>query len=663
MNFSLKFSIMLSVVIFLIRLHFHWAMGGKESILIVALPQTNNEVSASWERGEEFLPGAVVASKSINNDSELNICLKLLVADSGHVTSSDYSYSGNVMEVVANLTLQNRFANIIGIAGVLHPIVLLALKSFKLPIASLIHFSGITYSPSMFYMTASTSVVTDSIVALMNNFNEDTIGLITESYHSYYLRVSNQLNKKARVSLYIQIGQQSNKHKLSEITTRISRASLKLIFLSASRSISLQILCEAYRKGLTWPKYAWILLSFHLDVEHHVADEECNVQRILEGVLILELAQAQSKVTYGPLFGANPFTYVLHDAIWVLALRAITDNHTLSSHLNDSLLSNALSSNIYVYQVFSGTLNPAGVYDGESRSLTNVSLKALSIDDHKHPAVLPLPYLMILPVLCGVFNTVLLALFFCFRNEPDVKSSSVSLSVMMFIGCYLFVAYTIIIIIGENFQLDLCMVRISDLSLCVPLVLATLLVKMLRVYHVFTLRGYEKPSIFWYNCALFLYTLLIIAPKVCIVILWSSIDLYHRKIIRFVDSSEFTVVKTQCRSEYTFIWMVLMAVYDIALSVAVVIVAVKTRKVRFARYKDTIKVNLLVFLVLFISISALSHWYIFTVSGLYILVPTYILYAGSVTLPFICQFTLFVPKIWTPLCNRLHYLMSKFLES
>ena len=650
--------IKLSAVICVMSIPFHWVMGAKESILIVALPQINIEVSTSWERGEELLPGAVMASKSINNDSELDICLKLLVANSGQVTNSDYSYSGNVIEKVVNLTSQNKFADIIGIAGVLHPNVLLTLKSLKLPLASLIHFGGISYRPSMFYMTASTSVVTDSIVALMNNFNKDAIGLITESYHSYYFRVSNQLYKKANVPLYIQIGHQSTKHKLSETATRISRASVKVIFLSASRSLSLQVLCKAYKAGLTWPKYAWILLSFHLNFERDVVDEGCNAQRILEGVLILELAQAESKITYGSSFGANPFAYVLHDAIWVLALRAITDNHTLNSHLNGSLRSNAQYSNVHVYQVFSGTLSPSGVYDGESRSLTNVSLKALSIDNHKHPAVLPLPYLMILPVLCGVFNTVLLALFFCFRNEPDVKSSSVSLSVMIFIGCYLFVAYIVVLLMGETLRLDLCMVRISGLSLCVPLVLATLLVKMLRVYHVFTLRGYEKPSVFLYNCALFVYTLLIIAPKVCIVILWSSIDLYHRKIIRFVDSSEFTVVKTQCRSEYTFIWMVLMAVYDISLSVAVVIVAVKTRKVRFTRYKDTKKVNLLVFLVLFISISAWLHWYIFTISGLYVLVPTYILYAGSVTLAFVCQFTLFVPKIWTPLCNRLHNWIS-----
>ena len=100
----------------------------------------------------------------------------------------------------------------------------------------------------------------------------------------------------------------------------------------------------------------------------------------------------------------------------------------------------------------------------------------------------------------------------------------------------------------------------------------------------------------------------------------------------------------------------LFVVYDIALSVAIVLIAIKTRRVRFARFKDTKKVNLMVFLVLFVSISTWLYWYVFTAVGLYRFVPTYILYAGSITIAFICQFTLFIPKVWTPLCNRLQSL-------
>ena len=629
----------------------HIVNGGDESIIIVAIPQTNNEVSTSWEKGEEILPGAMVASNGINNDSQLNISLKLLLVDSGQITSSGYSYSGYVMETIANLTLQDRLDKIAGIAGVLHPNVLLALKSFKLPIASLVHFAGVPHIPNVFYMTASTSVVADSLAALMGYFNADTMGLITDMYNWHYFRVSNQISKVTNISLYIQIGQRSTKQSLSKVTTRLSRSSVKVIFVSANPSVSIQVLCEAYKSGLTWPKYAWILLSFLYNGGQQQMGEDCSIQDVLEGILSLELAQAESGITHTSL-GGNPFAYVLHDSIWKLALAATTANHSLNSQLNGPFLHQY--SKVFVYQMFNGTLSPSGVYESESQSLSNVTIDALRSTDHcKLLALLPLHYLLILPILCCVFNTVLLVLFFCFRNEPDVKSTTVSLSLLIFIGCYLLLVYIIVLLVGENLHLDLCMVRVSGLSLCLPLILATVLVKMLRVHHVFTLQGIKKPSIFLYNCALFIYTLLIIAPKVCVVILWSSIDTYRRIDFNFVDSSGFTIAQTQCSSNYILIWTTLLIVYDIALSVAVVMIAIRTRKVRFARFKDTKKVNLMVFLVLFVSVSSWLYWYVFTATRLYRLVPTYILYAGSITIPFICQFTLFVPKIWTPLCSRL----------
>ena len=632
-------------------LQLHLANGDDESIIIVAIPQTSSKKSASWERGEEILPGAVVASKSINNNSQLNTSLTLLVIDNGQVPSSGYSYSWDVMKTIANLTSQERLGRVAGIAGVLHPNVLLALKSFHIPIASFVHYSGLPYISNVFYMTASASVVADSIAALVEYFSIDTMGLITDTYHWYYNRVSNQLSKAAKihVSLYIQIGQQSH-DSLSKITTRLSRSTVKLIFLSTNPSVSIQVLCEAYKAGLKWPMYAWILLGFPFSGEYQHANDNCSTQEVLEGIIILKLAQAKSDIMHNSSSG-NPFAYVLHDAIWKLTVAVTTANHSLYSQQNGPSYPK-----VYFYQVFNGTLSPSGVYENESQSLTNVTLDTVIIDHPMVPTLLPLHYLMILPILCCVFNTVLLVLFFCFHNEPDVKSTAVSLSLLMFIGCYLLVIYIVVVLVGEYLDFDLCLASLSGLSICVTLILATVLVKMLRVYRVFTLHGYERPSIFLYNCALFIYTLLIIVPKVLILILWSSIDTYRRKDFNFIDSSGFSVVRRQCSSKHTLVWTMLFVVYDIALSVAVVSIAIKTRRVRFAQFKDTKKVNLMVFLVLFVIVSAWLYWYMFTATGLYHLISTYILYAGSIIIAFICQFTLFVPKVWTPLCNRLQSL-------
>ena len=54
-------------------------------------------------------------------------------------------------------------------------------------------------------------------------------------------------------------------------------------------STAISFLCEAYKRGLTWPKYAWILHSYRLDdlLRSSKSDNRCthSVQKILEGAL------------------------------------------------------------------------------------------------------------------------------------------------------------------------------------------------------------------------------------------------------------------------------------------------------------------------------------------------------------------------------------------
>ena len=117
-------------------------------------------------------------------------------------------------------------------------------------------------------------------------------------------------------------------------------------------------------------------------------------------------------------------------------------------------------------------------------------------------------------------------------------------------------------------------------------------------------------------------------------------------------------VEEQCKSDYTVVWLILLLVYVILLAMAVAIVAIKTRKIRLKQFKDTKKVNLLIFLILFIGISTFSYWSIFTVAGIYDddNVPTYILYVGHMILAFLCQVILFFPKVCPPLHKKLEVL-------
>ena len=89
-------------------------------------------------------------------------------------------------EVIANLAWQEKVSHIIGIAGVLHPYVLVVLNRFQLPIAAVIHSNEAPHNFNVHYMTASTSTLIESILAFLTEINPKKMGLITEIKQPYY---------------------------------------------------------------------------------------------------------------------------------------------------------------------------------------------------------------------------------------------------------------------------------------------------------------------------------------------------------------------------------------------------------------------------------------------------------------------------------------------
>ena len=558
----------LLLILYLLTLQ---CQGKSESILIIALPQNDTEVSASWERGEEILPGAKQAIEEAKNDSLLSN-FRLVVANSGPVARYDLPYSGNVLEIIANLTWQKRASDIIGISGVLHPNILTILYRFQLPIASLIHFKEDPRHSNVHYITAPTSTLTDSILAFLKEIRPKKIGIVTE-FKQPYFTISNELLTKANLVLSLHAQIVNNHHEsLSGIVNRVVVANVHVILLSVSPSTAVAILCEASKRGLVWPKYVWILHSYHLHdllrSSESKLDEECSAREIVEGVFIFQLTNLKeggyfnSDTAHHSLLnggaGFNPYAHLLHDS--VRALISSADNRSFS-HFNKTLSTfhfNPDVSKVYIYHNTNGTASLTAIYDGTSHSLVNASDIIFTDTD------LPIVYkpvtstlYLLLPLLCFLFNTILLILFVYFRKEPTIKSTNISLSMLIFTGCYLLVGYIFCLILYEVYRFDLCMVQIwlSGTGLSLPLILATVLVKMLRVYRIFTAFKILKQSILTSDSALLVYTILILLPNIVLMILWTAVDPYHR-VDNFIEHPSFIRIEINCQCDYKFIWLI-----------------------------------------------------------------------------------------------------------
>ena len=645
----------------LLSLHCCFATQGKqEQILIIALPQSSTEISTSWERGEEILPGALAAIEETKNyPSFASSNFNLVEADSSY----DSPYSGNVLEVIANLAWEKKVSQIIGIAGVMHPKVLAVLDRFQLPIASLIHSNEVSIvnnsNRTLYYMTASTSTLVESILTFLMKVNPKKIGLITEIEQPYYLMVSKGiLNAKISISLHETV-QSHHKKSFSGIVYKIFASNIHVILLNVGPSTAISVLCEAYKSGLTWPKYAWILHSYRLDdlLQSSVqSNPGCNVQNILEGIFIFQLTSEEINFSSfsakhimnnsDPKF--NPYAEVLYHSVWAL----ISPDNWSSLHSNPVSSQFHFSpgdSRIYIYHNANNMATLVSTYDGKSHTLTNVSKinfrdSDLPLLSGQHRYLLPF---LLLSFLSFLLNTVLLVLYVYFRNEPSVKSTSVSLSMLIFAGCYSNNLYIFCLILNRAYPtlVDLCMLGAwsAGTGLAVALIFATLLVKMLRVYHIFNTHKILKNSPLLSDGVLLFYTFLILVPSIIIHTAWTAIDPY-RKVIHFTEQPGSITVLMNCHCKYTYMWFGLAISYIILLSIAVVIVAIKSRKIRHANFKDTKKVNLNIFLTLTVSTPILFYYLIFTISNLYS-ASFVVLYVVHLFNALLSQFTLLVPKL------------------
>ena len=97
-------------------------------------------------------------------------------------------------------------------------------------------------------------------------------------------------------------------------------------------------------------------------------------------------------------------------------------------------------------------------------------------------------------VICLGFigTSIMLISFIYFRNEPEIKSTSFSLSLLVFLGCYLTLIYLSLNLHlhqpSPNEKLSiLCFFLhlLSGLGIPGALILATLIIKMLRIYYIY----------------------------------------------------------------------------------------------------------------------------------------------------------------------------------
>ena len=293
-----------------------------------------------------------------------------------------------------------------------------------LPLEDLAYSNVVDMNPLSHYI--------DAITSLIGRLNWTYIGLITDSTN-YQLYAAELLLKKLHsipemtVSPYVRLGL-SNEDYIRALQ-QVKRYQTKVIIIMVSEETACTILKYALQYKFTWPEYAWIV--------YNIQSSECTSS--MEGVILLNRKQRVNNT-----LSIN--SRILYDSVLAVAL-AEQLNFTNATFPGISgqvqIREGKRLSNISIIHIQNYSNYEIGYYDTASKELYilednrfNVAINPRDNVLAVYDGITDLNVIFILSifVICVVTVTVTLVLYLYFHKEPEIKATSVTLSMCHVLG-------------------------------------------------------------------------------------------------------------------------------------------------------------------------------------------------------------------------------------
>ena len=668
-----------------------------------------------WGRGEELIPGALLAAQQVNSNEDILNGFHIEVVP---LFVQDCSVSEGIVKTVQELLSTDKL--VIGVTGLFCPRLVKVLSPLLChKEMNIIQLSGATTVDMTIDECRNSNALPgiggtqiEALFNLLEILNWNNFNLV--SIHSrtplkdYYTDVERAIIvRRATMDSNWLVLEARIDSSLENLLEMLRWSTSPIIIAALPPETAADLLCHAYKNKMTWPRYGWIMLD--LTVSESAQCEGESLLRAMENVIVLKSKLEQNKnltlfssITYSNYIQQvkqlspsttthNPYTNVLYDSVWALAL-AVNSSLQALQHSNLTLTAKTVLGTLdkeaveilkesLVEITFTGasgefkngnvqTLleiyqiqNETFITIGNRHSHDNATLFQLDLLGETRPQdEIPRVYQLIpdaitITVSVGislavVFVTVLLVAFFCSWRQPEVRASSRVLSLCIFLGSYLLLISSLTDNVFATVYVDpggvpVCIIIPALAFVGMDLILATVLAKTLRLAYIF---NKFKKNINCSDYILFAMIALIVAGKVFLLIVWNAIDVNH---IDDIQNSELVLnddgfpqynVFQQCYSEYQLVWVALMVIYTLLICLALALVSYHTRKIRRANYKDTKKINAFLFTTLIITLLTVALWWVFRFVGLY-QVSTIASTVGYSSSPLLCQVFFIIPKV------------------
>lgn len=358
----------------------------------------------------------------------------------------------------------------------------------------------------------------------------------------------------------------------------------------------------------------------------------------------------QQYLSNGYNYGDNGDLYAnaMYDEIWALGLalnESLSDlkeiglslseysyNNTpitniLQKHLYDISFNGAVSKvsfrgkkhetdlPIHLHQIRNNASIHIGVYSlyGNNLSLWNISgiTFPLTHFNYEH-SLIPFPvtvYLHVEACLIFVFTIITMSLMIYLWRTPEVRASSPILTMLIFCGAYMCLASSTLAIIHQSNVIDpliytvLCNIIHRLSAYGTSLMITTVLVKLVRISHVFNHFGYTGKI--WRDHYLFFFILLmslIIPGVIDIIITLTATGLFkHNSITQEGEHCSTCIIMSHCYISSFLVWKVFSIGLTLLPIISLVPFSLCTRKVQLHNFKDTKKTLAFVFCTVLVS--------------------------------------------------------------
>lgn len=478
----------------------------------------------------------------------------------------------------------------------------------------------------------------EAAVEFVRHFRWNKLAIISDATNPLYVQIAEKFQNNIRPFVsYIHYVQLSDFMDQVDFALReIHNLNFRIIVVSLKPSTLDLLLSRRKNLKLSWPGYAWLVLA----VDNHILQRFTCRGRIISFQQSFDCSFNSLKVN----FKFSRLAQLSGDA----------QNLTTSCY---QLVRNSTFINIYQWKGNESVwISNYSAVDGlHTVAIQNVPSDMLQAS----PRLFSLFAFMYSVVI--IIVTLIMTLFICFRKEPEVKASSVTLSIIIFIASYLLLLYLVLL----NFNLlpgyhskpqalrdFVCFLQVwlNGLSFPSVLILSVLLVRLARVYRIFysytTLRKWQ-----YHNIALIVFVLLITSPCILVCTVWCAVDPYQSSVTTSADDSGPLPIFAQCSSRHEFYWLVLLA-YDLFLCFLLIIMSILTRKITYANFKDTKKIIGSVMIGIILGCCTLGYVIIFRIRNKDYRFTHDLLMISHFAFILVCQFFLFLPKLIPPLKRK-----------